>query len=158
MAQTNLDAKFYICTTPQPDDLTQSEFEALSFVEVGNIGTMGETGVNENILSYDTYDTDVTQKAKGIANAGDPTLEVARVYNDAGQIAMRAAALTNFQYAFKREDADAPDASTTNTIIYMRGVVTGPVRPNGGPEDFIIESFTLGLNQREILVDPTAIP
>src|SRR5690606_27926337 len=93
---------------------------------------------------------------KGISNAGDPPIEVARNPTDLGQIALRAAAATKFNYAFKIEDNDAPSSSYTNSIYYNRGVVTGPTRPNGRNEDFILEVFTLGLNQREIVVDPAA--
>lgn len=157
MANTQKDVKFYICTTPQPADLDQAGFEALTWVAVGQVGKIGETGIKTNVVSYDTLDTDVSTKAKGVSNAGDPTVECARSYNDAGQVAMRAAALTNFNYATKIERNDAPDASTTNTVIYNRGLVMGPTRPNGGVEDFDLEIFTLGLQQREVVVNPTAI-
>lgn len=157
MANTQKNVKFSICVTPQPDDLDQEDFEALTWVLVGQVGSVGETGLTTNIVTYDTLDTEVTQKAKGISNAGDPTVECARKYDDAGQIAMRAAAKTNFNYAFKLERNDAPDAETTNTIIYNRGLVTGPTRPNGRNEDFDLEVFTLGLQQDEIVVNPEAI-
>lgn len=32
--------------------------------------------------------------------------------------------------------------------------MSGPIRPNGRNEDFILARFTLGLMQREIVVDP----
>ena len=156
MANTNKGRKFYICTTPQASDLTKSQYEALTWVEVGNVGAVGETGTNTNIVSYDELATEVTQKQKGISNAGDPVVECARNPTDAGQIAMRAAALTKLYYATKTEDADAPSASYTNSIYYNRGLITGPTRPNGRNEDFIIENFTLGLVQKEIVVDPVA--
>jgi hypothetical protein len=153
---TNAGKKLYICTTPQPDDLDQSDYEALTWVQINGVGSHGEVGTSTNILTYDTWDTDVAQKAKGISNAGDPTIELARDPDDAGQIALRAAALTNFNYAFKIEGNDAPtsEVGATPTIIYNRGLVTGPRRPMGRNEDFDLEVFTLGLNQREIVVAP----
>lgn len=157
MARTNKDRKVYICTTPQPGDLNQAAYEALTWVEVSNVGAVGEAGTNTNIVSYDELSTDVTQKGKGISNAGDPTIECARNPTDAGQIALRAAAKTNFTYAFKFEDKDAPTANHTNSVYYNRGLVTGPTRPNGRNEDFILEVFTLALNQREIVVDPQSL-
>lgn len=157
MARTNKDRKVYICTTPQPGDLNQAAYEALTWVEVSNVGAVGEAGTNTNIVSYDELSTDVTQKGKGISNAGDPTIECARNPTDAGQIALRAAAKTNFTYAFKFEDKDAPTANHTNSVYYNRGLVTGPTRPNGRNEDFILEVFTLALNQREIVVDPASL-
>ncbi|GGF24329.1 hypothetical protein GCM10011321_14630 [Youhaiella tibetensis] len=156
MARTNKDRRAYICTTPQPNVLNQAAFEALAWVEIGNVGAIGESGTQTNVVSYDELATDVTQKGKGISNAGDPTIECARNPTDPGQVALRAAAKTNFNYAFKFEDKDAPDADHTNSIYYNRGLVTGPTRPNGRNEDFILEVFTLALNQREIVVDPVA--
>ncbi|MGB3898191.1 MAG: hypothetical protein WA973_06520 [Mesorhizobium sp.] len=169
MAQTNKGRKFYIATTtvagppavttptPQASDLTQTQYEALEWTEVKNVGSVGQTGMDTNIVSYDELSTDVTQKQKGISNAGDPDVECARNPTDLGQIAMRAAAATKYYYAFKVEDADAPDANHTNSVYFNRGLVTGPKRPNGRNEDFILEVYTLGLVQREIVVDPEAI-
>ena len=154
MANTNKGRKVYICVTAQPTDLDQTGYEALIWTRVKHVGSVGESGTKTNINSYDELETDVTQKSKGISNAGDPVIECARNPTDAGQVALRAAALTHFVYAFKFEDADAPASDYTNTVYYNRGLVAGPERPNGKNEDFILERFTLGLVQKEIVVDP----
>ncbi|KQU72412.1 hypothetical protein ASC75_23800 [Aminobacter sp. DSM 101952] len=121
MARTNKDRKVYICTTPQPVDLDQAAYEALTWIEVSNVGAVGEAGTQTNIPTYDELSTDVTQKGKGISNADDPTVECGRNLTDPGQIALRAAAKTNFNYAFKFEDKDAPDASPTNSAFSRKG-------------------------------------
>jgi hypothetical protein len=165
MAITNKGRKVYIAVTapggstpaPQPTALNQGQYEALNWTEVKNVGEVGEAGTSTNVVNYDELSTDVVQKNKGMSDAGDPTIECARNPTDNGQIALRAAALTNFNYAFKFEDADAPDANYSNSIYYNRGIVTGPTRPNGRNEDFILEVFTLGLIQREIVVNPAAL-
>lgn len=154
MANTQKDVKFSICTTPQAGDLNQAAYEGQTFVAVASVGSVGETGVNENILTYDTLDTAVSDKAKGVANAGDPTVEVARIFDDAGQIALRAAAKTNLKYAFKIERNDSPDGVLTNSIFYNRELGSGPTRPNGRNEDFDLEVYKLALVQLEIAVDP----
>jgi len=151
MANTNKGRKISICTTPQAADLNQAAFVALTYIEVKNVGSIGETGTQTNIVSYDELTTDVTQKQKGISNAGDPVVECARNATDPGQQAMRAAALTKFYYAFKIEDDDI--ITTTKSTFYNRGLVTGPVRPGGRNEDFILENYTLGLVQREIVIN-----
>lgn len=165
MANTNSGRKFYIAVTApngsipeaQPSVLNQAAFEALDWQEVSDVGNIGQTGMDTNVVSYDTLATAVTQKQKGISNAGDPEIECARNPTDKGQIAMNAAALTRYNYAFKIEDADAPDELTSNTIYYNRGIIAGPFRPNGRNEDFILETFRLGLNQQEIVVAPAAL-
>ena len=153
---TNAGRKVYICATPQPDTLTQAEFEALTYVLVGGVGSHGETGSNTNILSYDTWDDEVMRKAKGMTDAGSPEIEVARDPDDAGQIVLNTAAATNFNYAFKIEGNDAPndDVDSSPTIRFNRGLVSGPRQPNGRNEDFDLDIFTLGLQQKQITVAP----
>ncbi|GGO89019.1 hypothetical protein GCM10011348_45790 [Marinobacterium nitratireducens] len=155
MANSNAGGKLYIAVDGLGDaevhntDLTEAQFDALTWLEVKQVGSFGETGSNTNILTYDTWDTDVSQKAKGITNGGDPEVEVARVGTDPGQIQMRAAALTKHSYAFKIEHDDS--LGTNGTIKYNRGVVGGPRHPNGRNEDFNLEIYSLGMNQLQIV-------
>lgn len=153
---TNAGSKLYVCATPQPADLNQAGYEALTWVQVLGVGSMGETGSSTNILNYDTWDNAVIQKAKGLTDAGSPQIEVSRIPTDPGQIILRAIALTNFNYAFKVERNDKNVSSGTGTIRYNRGLVTGPKVPQGKTEDFDLEQFTLGLQQLQITVDPSS--
>lgn len=155
-ANTNAGSKLYVCATAQQADLDRAGYEALTFVEVKSVGNHGETGSNTNILTYNTWDTDVAQKGKGVTDAGSPEIELARVPTDPGQRILRAAADTPLNYAFKIVRNDPAIVGGTGTVIYNRGLVTGPRRPNGQNEDFDLEIFTLGLNQKEIVVDPDA--
>ncbi|WP_164116194.1 hypothetical protein [Stenotrophomonas maltophilia] len=146
-AKTNAGSKLYICVTPQNEDLTATEFAALTFVQVKKVGSVGERGINTNVVQYDTLDTLVALKGKGITNAGDPQIEVAEDLIDPGQVAMRAAGAPDVPdtYAFKIERADG-------SIEYLRGLVTGPNVPGGRNEDFILNTYTLGLNQVPVVV------
>lgn len=140
-AFTNSGGTVGICVTPQNTTLTEAAFEALTYVDIANVGNLGERGANTNIVSYDTWNTQTTLKGKGITNAGDPQLEVAQDLADPGQIAVRAAAASRSDnYAFKvtRQNGDAQ---------YFRGLVTGPTEPGGRNEDFVLNVFTLALNQ-----------
>ena len=149
-------SKVYICATAQAAaPANAAAYAALTWVEIKGVGNMGQIGTGQNILSYPTWGDLVTGKEKGAANAGDPTLEVMRNTADAGQDALRAAALTSSKYAFKVERADKLTGGGTNSIFYNWGVVTGPTRPQGGNEDFDVEVFTLGFAALEIAVDPT---
>jgi hypothetical protein len=152
-AFSNSGKTFAISTTVQNADLDDhavTGFPGLNYTLVNGVGSVGETGLATNIISYDTLDEDVTQKAKGLTNAGDPEIECRRIAADPGQIAMRAAgAVTNKDnYAFRIVDQDG-------TIHYNRGLVTGPRRPGGRNEDFELEVYSLGLNQVELVVNPT---
>lgn len=156
MANTNAFSKFYVCPTPQNTNLTEDDYNSLEWVLVSGLGNLGETGKSTNVLTYNTWETEVADKAKGITDAGSPTVEVARDPNDNGQQVLRAAGAVgnNNKYAFKILRADGP-LGGTGTIQYNRGIVTGPTRPNGQNEDFELEIFTLGLVQEEIVVNPT---
>jgi hypothetical protein len=141
---TNYAAKFYISTTVQNSNLNLSQFQALAWEEVPNLGTFGDTGVTQNIVSYSTWGNNVVCKGKGEANAGDPDAEFLDVPS-AGMDLLRAAASVNNQnnYAFKHEWADGSQE-------YNRGLVTGPTLMKGGNEDFKRVSFSFGLNQEPI--------
>lgn len=158
-ANSNAGSKLYIYDEPVNVGMTLQQITALAageWIEVKGVGSHGETGSTTNILTYDTWDTDVSQKAKGITDAGSPEIELARMPIDPGQMALRAAALTNSNYLFKivRNDQVTPTTGT-GTTLYNLGLVTGPRRPNGRNEDFDLEVYTLGLNQREIVVNAT---
>jgi hypothetical protein len=152
---TNAGKKLYVCATAQEADLDATAFAALTWVQVKGVGSHGETGPSTNILTYDTWDSDVVQKGKGLTNAGDPDIELARIPTDPGQILLRGMALTNLNYAFKIEGNDKPNAHADSkaSVRYNRGLVTGPRNPNGRNEDFELEVFSLGLQQRQIVVE-----
>ncbi|PJL44750.1 hypothetical protein [Stenotrophomonas maltophilia] len=152
-AKTNSGTKLHICVTPQNEDLTVAEFAALTYVQVKKVGSIGERGINTNIVSYDTLDTLVALKGKGITNAGDPQVEVAEDLTDPGQVALRAAGAPNVPdaYAFKVERADG-------SIEFLRGLVAGPNVTGGRNEDFVLNTFTLALNQAPITVPAPTTP
>ena len=147
----NKGRRFFYCATAQPDDLTQAEYEALTFVEVGQVVTVGETGAAANVVSQDYWGTEVTQKRTGIINAGDPTVEVGEDLTDAGQNGMRTVANDGNFYAFKIENPLLA-GQTTPTTYFNRGLVLGPVTNNGAVEDWSNHVFTLGLVQEQIIV------
>lgn len=146
-AQTNSGSKLFICVLPQNEDLTATAFAALTYIQVKKIGNIGERGINTNIVTYDTYDTQVSLKGKGITNAGDPQVEMAEVLKDPGQVAMRAAGAPDVPdaYAFKIE-------RPSGEVEYLRGLVAGPNTPGGRNEDFVLNTYTLALNQAPITV------
>lgn len=144
---TNQGAIFSISSTAANSDLDESGFEALTYVPVPNLSTMGDTGVSQNLVSYPTWDRQVLCKGKGQADAGDPTVE----FGDSpstGMTAMIAAGAVDNpdNYAFKIE---WPDGS----IEYNRGLVTGPQYLKGGNEDFKRVLFSLGLQQAPVRVE-----
>ncbi|CAN7339340.1 hypothetical protein LJR251_001888 [Rhizobium rhizogenes] len=156
---TKKGSKVYVCETAQNTDLTVSAYAALTWVQVGKVGNIGDFGSDSTINNYNTLDEPVQQKQKGVSNAGDPELEVASIADDAGQIILRTFGdpLNINNMAIKVERNDAPQGKT-NTVFYSRGVVSGPLYPGGGSDDFDLEKFKIGLNQLPIRVDPVTAP
>lgn len=155
MANTHVSNKFFISAAQATLPANAAAYAALAWTEVKGVGSMGEIGTKFNMLTYDQWSDTIALKAKGMADAGSPELEVARIYNDPGQIAMRTAGLSNLTYAFKIERNDKVTGPGTNTIIYNWGLVGGPARPQGRNEDFDVEVFTLAFQALETVVQPT---
>jgi hypothetical protein len=139
----------WVCSAAQNDDLNQAGYEALTWVQVGKVGNPGDFGSTSNLPTYDTLDEAVTQKQKGVANAGDPQLEVASVYNDPGQTILR-----TFGVPTNINNMAIKYVRANTQTIYSRGVVSGPMYPGGGSDDFVLERYTIGLNQLPITVNP----
>lgn len=155
---TKFGSKVFVCATAQNTDLTSSTYAALTWVQVGKVGNIGDFGATSTMNSYNTLDEPVSQQQKGTAAAGSPQIEVASVAADAGQVILRTFGdpLNQDNMAIKIERNDQITPSTgTNTIFYSRGVVSGPLYPGGGSDDFDLERFTIGLNQLPIRVNAT---
>lgn len=155
---TKKGTKVYVCATAQNSDLISGTYATLTWVQVGKVGNVGDFGADSTMNSYNTLDEAVTQKQKGTANAGDPQIEVASVATDAGQVILRTFGdpLNQDNLAIKIERNDG-GSGFTNTIFYSRGVVSGPLYPGGGSDDFELERFTVGFNQLPIRVNPVAV-
>lgn len=150
--------KVYISTTAVTLPADETEFEALTYTEIKSVGNLGDYGAAPNIVNYNTLDTEVMSKAKGVEDAGELSIEVARIYDDPGQILVRAHAATKMNYAVKIEYGDAPQAGWSGTVMYAVGPVVGPQLLGGGTDDFIRESYTVAFtDQRPIFVDPADI-
>lgn len=150
---TNMGRKFYVSPTPQPVEMDLDAFEDVSdWLEVRFVGNIDQTGTETNVINYDTMDTKYSDKGKGISNAGDPTVECKYDGSDPGQAKLTELALTNMYYAFKFAYDDKLTTTGGGTVEYNRGIVLGPVNPNGAPEDFKLSVFTLGLTQQSFTV------
>ena len=69
MANTNAFSKWYVCATPQNSPLSLADYSALTWVEITGVGNVGETGKSTNVLTYNTWDTAVADKAKGVTES-----------------------------------------------------------------------------------------
>jgi hypothetical protein len=150
MTNTLAGAKLSIGTTlaidfNSGDAAAQAGFEADTYTEIKEISNIGEFGAAANIVQFPVLSDDYVKKAKGTRNAGDPAIVVGYTADDPGQIAVRAAEKTKYYYNFKLVLADAQDENHTDTIIYFRALVAGVPKQFGGNEDFVTETYALGI-------------
>lgn len=153
---TKQGTKVWVCAAAQDADLNQAGYQALTWVPVTSVGRVGDFGPTNTDRTYNTLDEAVQTHQKGVGDAGTPDLDVAMIYNDAGQIILR-----NFgdptnktNMAIKIEHADKPSGYSSGTVKYSRGVVSGPLHVGGGSDDFEVERFTIRLNQVPVRVNP----
>jgi hypothetical protein len=159
MAGTGAGRKYYISDEPVPDaNLNLAGFEALTYVLIGKVGTGTGGGASTNFPTYGLLAEDVADKQKGLTTPADMTIELRPKTGDLGQAQLAAASITRQSWAFKIEEADAPDDDTTNSIQYNRGVVGVPTDGFGGADDFRTKTYTIGLQQIPVDAPPEAIP
>ena len=148
MGRTNVGGKFYIAVetdgiTPQPQnfELSNDEFGGLNWQNIPKMGSMDDTGVQQNTASYPTWDQPLTAQKKGQATGVSFKVRFLDAPSD-GMTAMKKAAAHSDpnNYAFKTQ---WPDGS----IEYNRGEVSAPLYPKGSNEDFVEAVFTISLNQ-----------
>lgn len=150
MAETFAGSRLYIGTTAPA--ATKSEFEADVYTEIKELSNAGDIGASANVLTFPLVSDDYVKKSKGARNAGDPVIVVGRDPLDPGQILVRAAEADKYYRNFKLVIADARSEHYTDSILYFRALVVGVPRQFGGQEDFVTESYTLGIYPKPIEV------
>ena len=155
--QLNLDGTLHVCATAQNTTLTEAQYEALTWVEIGKIVTMPQVGFEANVVTQNYVNTDFSEDAKGFKNGTASEVVVGRDPSDAGQDILRTAAGSRNRYAFKREYADAMSTMTA-TFKYFRALVTSQLDAGGGGEEFDNETFGIKITgQAPITVEPESI-
>ena len=149
-------SKIYIGQVRAPDTDTLAEYAALTgWVEIGEVETLGEFGDESSAVNFLAVNDARTRKLKGARDAGTLALTVGRDPLDPGQIALRAAEKTKFEYAFKVVAADAPDEDHTDTVYFFGALVMSGRNNYGGADNVVRNTFNLGINT-EIFEAPAA--
>lgn len=88
----------------QPATYDAAGYAALSWTAVGEVTDLGEFGREFNLVTHNPLATRGTQKKKGSFNEGSIAVQLGLDTDDAGQIIMKAAALSDSDYSFKITD------------------------------------------------------
>ena len=90
-------------------------YAALSYTTVGEVTNLGEFNREFQLTTHNPIDTRGTQKFKGSFNEGTMALQLGLDTDNAGQILMKAAALSDSLYAFKITTANGD-------VYYFQGL------------------------------------
>lgn len=122
-------SRFYIGSAPVdvPDeDVTEADFSAVSWIEVGQYETMGNSGDAAQGNSLNLLNRRRSYNWKGSRQAPSRTDNFALNTTDPGQLAMIAAEATDYNYPFKIElsGAPVPKSAAVTISVATPGVVT----------------------------------
>lgn len=84
-----------------PATFNQAGYGALTFTSIGEITDAGEYGREFNLVTHNPLASRGTVKKKGSFNEGSMDLKMALDTDDAGQIILKAASLSDADYSFK---------------------------------------------------------
>lgn len=134
---------------------TQGEFEADSYVEIGEIEDAGQIGDQSAEIQFVTLADGRVRKLKGPRDAGTQTVVCGADPSDEGQAAAIAAEGTTFDYAVKMVLNDQLTMGGTPTIMYYLAKVMSKRRNVGNASNVVRFNFDLGVNSAVIEVAAT---
>lgn len=140
---TMANAKIYIGTTTVADDLTS--YKADTYVEIGEADTISGLIDTQNFTTFTALKDARARQLKTTKAGENITLSCGYDPEDAGQVAVRAAAAVSQQtnYNFK---VVYNDDVTNPTTVFWSGVVGNDPFPAGGNDDVAMIEFVLTNN------------
>lgn len=150
-------AKYFIGGTTAIDYTTDAgaiaAFEALTWVEIKEVEDGGEFGDESADVTFQSLGDGRVRHLKGARDAGTIALVVGDDPLDPGQLAVRSAEKTKFQYNFKVEYEDAPSALYENSVDYFRGLVMSARKNVGTGDNVLRRTFNIGISTEILTVD-----
>jgi hypothetical protein len=122
---TSAKTKLYVAGIHASATDTASEFDALTWHEVGDVVSFGEFGASFEEITHQPVSDGNTYKFKGTRNDGTLALNLGRAPADTGQALLITALSSYKDYDFRVELNDAPDALTgaKGTRMFFAGKV-----------------------------------
>ncbi len=136
----------------QTSDFVLGDFAGQSWVQVSWMENIGAFGDEAATITFDAIEQQRTQKLKGTRNAGDMSLVCGIDYEDAGQVAIRAAEATPNNYAFKVQFNDAPVGGTPSERYFIALVMTAREQLDTANNVMKLNA-TLGINSNIVRVN-----
>jgi hypothetical protein len=121
-----------------PTTFDVAGYGALTYTAVGEVTNYGEFGRVYNLVTHSPVASRGTVKKKGSFNEGQMSLQIGLDTDDAGQVLMKAASLSDNNYAFKVLDQKGD-------IYYFQGQVMSWKVVLGGVDNITAASCVLEL-------------
>ena len=136
--------------TPSATPLTDTYSPVLGITEVGDFGD------EPDIIKIQTIDSERPIKLKGVTDGGTFEFTCSREMADPGQIALRAAALTDSEYNIKIEANDKPTGTNAKpTTQYVRGLISTKYK-FGSAGDAMSQTFVVEITAAPVTVAASA--
>lgn len=139
-----------VADTPATED--QAGYEALSYIEVGEVVSVSEYGASQEVVNHQPLKTGITEKYKGFTNYGSVAVEMGRVASDAGQQALAdgtSGGANDFsEHSFKFE-------YPSGDVDYFQGKIFGYTKNPGGANSIVSASTNIEINTKITEVQPT---
>lgn len=154
-------SKIYIGGAKEPAngaDMVAADFTSQTWTEITPVESIGALGDSAEVSSFNAIGIGRTLKRKGVANAGSMQVVMGCDYADAGQLAVRAAAIAKGAYAFKIEFADKPatGASPKNSLRYFTALVMSASEQLDDANGTLKLNSTLEINSNVVVVHASA--
>ncbi len=149
-AITAAGSRLYVSTT-LPATYDKAGFEALTWVEVGEVTEVPSFGKVYNIVTHNPLGDRQTIKRKGSYDNGE--LDVPYAYDpdgDAGQTILYDALDDDASYAFKLDIKEAP---VLKSFYFTAQVTSRPVTV-GGTDSIVMANTTLAIDDDVLEEDP----
>lgn len=136
-------AKFFIgaaVSSIPNEDVDATDFASVSWTQVKGWSSAGDITDNQAEVTESVIDLGRDLSTKGTFNAPRQAHRFIPIVDDAGQLAMRAASLTNYNYPMKVEWDDTPPVKTATVTMTIAnpGVISwaSHTLTNGDPVSF----------------------
>lgn len=148
-------AKIYIGSANSNRNTNLADYQADSFIEVGEVEDLGEFGDESERIPFTALSDGRTRKFKGPRDAGETPVVVGDDPTDEGQIAMEAAEASPLDFAFKIQLNDALTIGGDDSTHFFIGKVFSKKRNVGNASNVVRRNFAIGINSVVLSTDPT---
>lgn len=140
----------YAVVAAEPATIDAAGFEALTFVDIGEVTDMPEYGPDVTVVTHEPLATGVTEKYKGFINYGSLSVGLGKDSADAGQVILKAAVDGTTKNDIHSFRTTFPDG----TVHYYYGGVFSYTTNPGSANSIVASTAKIEINSTVVEVLP----